>query len=61
MECARITIGPDDRPTEAQLEELRSSRGYEIQFDEDSPMLTDEMLSRFRRVGKKGVPAAQPK
>lgn len=53
MAVVRMMIKKEDRPSEEQIRGIKESRPDEIIFDEDSPQLTDEMLSKFKRVNPK--------
>lgn len=43
-----FTIRDDQRPTQAQLDEVKAATKREIQFDEDSPELSPAMYKAFR-------------
>ncbi len=45
-----IKLDPDQKPTKEQIEEIRAAAEKPITYDEDSPYLTENQLSRFRRV-----------
>lgn len=42
------TIKDGQRPTQAQLDEVKEAAKREIQFDEDSPELSPAMYKAFR-------------
>ena len=43
-----FTIKENQKPTQAQLDEVKAAAGREIQFDEDSPQLSPAMYKAFR-------------
>lgn len=43
-----FTIKNGQRPTQAQLDEVRAAATREVQFDEDSPELSPAMYKAFR-------------
>lgn len=50
MEMKTIEIYEGQKPTEAQIEEIRAAAEKPDIFDEDCPEFTDEQLKRFKRV-----------
>ncbi len=44
----------DRKLTEAELQELEDAVARSIVFDEESPEMTPEMLSQFKRIKQKG-------
>ena len=44
----------DRKLTEAELQELEDATARSIVFDEESPEMTPEMLSQFKRIKQKG-------
>ena len=50
MATVRMTLNPNDKPSEAQLKALREAKNRPVVFDEESPEMTPEMLSKFQRV-----------
>ena len=42
------TIKADQKPTQAQLEEVEAAAKREITFDEDSPELSPAMIKAFK-------------
>ena len=44
----------DRKLTEAELQELEDAAARSIVFDEESPEMTPEMLSQFKRIKQKG-------
>ena len=53
MATVRMMIKKTDKPSEEQLKSLCESNKKTICFDEDSPEMTPEMLTKFRRVNPK--------
>ena len=43
-----FTIKENQKPTQAQLDEVKAAAEREIQFDEDSPQLSPAMYKAFR-------------
>lgn len=43
-----FTIKSGQRPTQAQLDEVRAAAARDIQFDEDSPELSPAIYKAFR-------------
>ena len=39
-----------DKPSKEQIEKMREAKNKPIIFDEDSPEMTESMLSKFKRV-----------
>ena len=54
MAVVRMMIKKTDQPSEEQLKNVKKEKKEPIVFDEDSPEMTPEMLSKFRRVNPKG-------
>ena len=50
MATVRMMIKKTDKPSEEQLQSIREEKKRTIVFDEDSPEMTPEMLSQFKRV-----------
>lgn len=43
-----FTIKSGQRPTQAQLDEVKAAAAREVQFDEDAPELSPAMCKAFR-------------
>ena len=55
MNMAKMSFKDLDRKlTEAELQELEDATARSIVFDEQSPEMTPEMLSQFKRIKQKG-------
>ena len=55
MNMAKMSFKDLDRKlTEAELQELEDATARSIVFDEESPEMTPEMLSQFKRIKQKG-------
>ena len=55
MNMAKMSFKDLDRKlTEAELQELEDAAARSIVFDEESPEMTPEMLSQFKRIKQKG-------
>lgn len=52
MAIKRVSIDVNQKPTKAQSEMIKKARSMPITFDEDSPELTPEQLSRFHRISE---------
>jgi hypothetical protein len=50
MAIKTFTLNKNDKLTDDQIKEIGEAAKEPVKFDEDSPELTDEELSRFRRV-----------
>lgn len=43
-----FTIKASQKPTQAQIDEVKAAAGREIRFDEDSPQLSPAMYKAFQ-------------
>ena len=50
MAIKTYTVNETDKLTNEQIEEIKEAEKKPIVFDEDCPELTDEDLSKFRRI-----------
>ena len=54
MAIVRMMIKKTEKPSEEQLKSVLEEDRKPIVYDEDSPEMTPEMLSKFKRVNPKG-------
>ena len=54
MAIVRMMIKKTDKPSEEQLKSVLEEDRKPIVYDEDSPEMTPEKLSKFKRVNPKG-------
>lgn len=47
-----VTLSREQKPTEAQIQQIKEAAKREIVFDEDSPELTPAMEKAFRLAAK---------
>ncbi|MDO4961214.1 MAG: BrnA antitoxin family protein [Eubacteriales bacterium] len=52
MAVKRVSIDVKKKPTKAQAEMIEAAAKRPVVFDDDSPELTKEQLSRFRRISE---------
>ena len=52
MAIINYTFEPGDKPTKAQIKEIKQAAKKPIVYDEDCPKLTDEQLAEFARIAK---------
>ncbi len=50
MAVVKMLIKNTDKPSKEQIEKMRETKNKPIIFDEDSPEMTESMLSKFKRV-----------
>ena len=50
MAVVKMMIKNSDKPSKEQIQKMRESKDKPIVFDEDSPEMTESMLSNFKRV-----------
>ena len=50
MAVVKMMIKKSDKPSKEQIEKMREAKNKPIVFDEDSPEMTESMLSNFKRV-----------
>ena len=53
MGTKTFTLQPNQKPTKKQLDMVQKAATMPIIYDEDSPKLTEEQLSKFHRVLEK--------
>ena len=58
MAIVRMMIKKTDKPSEEQLKRVLEEDRKPIVYDEDSPEMTPEMLSKFKRVNPRETVAA---
>ena len=51
-----VTLDRNQKPTEAQINQIREAAKKKILFDEDSPALTPAMEKAFRLAAKTAIP-----
>ncbi|MBQ6318972.1 MAG: hypothetical protein IJI23_04200 [Lachnospiraceae bacterium] len=50
MAVVKMMIKKSDKPSKEQIQKMREAKNKPIVFDEDSPEMTETMLSGFARV-----------
>ena len=50
MAVVKMMIKNSDKPSKEQIQKMREAKNKPIVFDEDSPEMTESMLSKFKRV-----------
>ena len=50
MAVVKMMIKNTDKPSKEQIKKMREAKNKPIVFDEDSPEMTESMLSNFKRV-----------
>ena len=50
MAVVKVKINKSDKPSKEQIQKMREAKNKPIVFDEDSPEMTESMLSIFKRV-----------
>ena len=50
MAVVKMMIKKTDKPSKEQIQKMREAKNKPVVFDEDSPEMTEAMLSNFKRV-----------